>query len=258
MRKLALALTLALASLPAFAADNPWAGTWKLDPAKSQFTGDTFTLTKTAAGMHWSNGAKLGYDFTLDGKEYPTLFGSVGSSTSDGPTSYTSISKRNGTTLGTHVHTLSADGQTMTIHSTGTKPDGTEYTEDDTYKRLSGTTGFEGKWQSTKVDVSAPGSWVISFPQAKTIHWEIPDYKEVVEGKLDGTDLPVSGPTAPKGMALAIKQSAPNKLTYTVKVEGKPIAYGVSTLAADGKSVSDVSWDAGKESEKQTAYFAKQ
>jgi hypothetical protein len=49
MKKLLLACVLALVStMPTLAADNPWIGTWKLDPAKSHFTGDTFTYYPTA------------------------------------------------------------------------------------------------------------------------------------------------------------------------------------------------------------------
>ncbi|HEX5282724.1 MAG TPA: hypothetical protein VFW30_01295 [Bryocella sp.] len=35
---------LALAAAPCFAAGQSWDGTWKLNVAKSKFTGDTFTI----------------------------------------------------------------------------------------------------------------------------------------------------------------------------------------------------------------------
>jgi hypothetical protein len=59
MRKLLLtAAVLALSALSVRAADSPWAGNWKLDPAKSKFTGETFTWSKTANGMyHYSDGS---------------------------------------------------------------------------------------------------------------------------------------------------------------------------------------------------------
>jgi hypothetical protein len=40
-----------------------------------------------------------------------------------------------------------------------------------------------------------------------------------------------------------------------MKVNGKEDSEGVQTLAADGRSYTDVSWSAGKESEKQIAVF---
>jgi hypothetical protein len=41
-------------------------------------------------------------------------------------------------------------------------------------------------------------------------------------------------------------------------MNGKPDTYGIETLAADGHSFTDVSWNPGKESEKQTAVYVKQ
>jgi hypothetical protein len=41
-------------------------------------------------------------------------------------------------------------------------------------------------------------------------------------------------------------------------VNGKPDSYGVQTLPADGKSVTDVSRSPGKLSEKSSAVFVKQ
>src|SRR6266849_2202506 len=60
----------------AAAVDSPWVGTWKLDMAKSNFTGDTVTYSKTPAGLyHISDGSTVSYDFAVDGKEYPTSSG---------------------------------------------------------------------------------------------------------------------------------------------------------------------------------------
>jgi hypothetical protein len=42
------------------------------------------------------------------------------------------------------------------------------------------------------------------------------------------------------------------------KVNGKIDTYGTQTLAADGKTLSDVTWSPGKESEKSTGLYVKQ
>jgi len=61
---------LALPAGAASAADSPWNGTWKLDEAKSQFTGGTMTFSKGAGDMlHFSDGSTTDYDFAIDGKE---------------------------------------------------------------------------------------------------------------------------------------------------------------------------------------------
>ena len=37
------------------------------------------------------------------------------------------------------------------------------------------------------------------------MHWEIPSYKETIDGKFDGTDTPITGPEVPPGLTLAVK-----------------------------------------------------
>jgi hypothetical protein len=260
MKKLLLVCALALfAALPAIAADNPWIGTWKLDPAKSHFTGDTFTYSKAAKGMmHYSDGSIVNYDFAIDGKDYKTIYDRTTAWTAAGNDAWDSIAKANGKILAKTHRQLSADGKTLTITDTGTKPDGTTFNDVTVYTRVTGTTGLVGKWRSTKVTVSAPDAFVVSSPSPGIMHWDIPSYKETVEGKFDGSDLPITGPDVPPGLTLAVKPSSPAKHSYTVKVNGKPDSYGIQTLAADGKSFTDVSWSPGKMSEKSTAVFVKQ
>jgi len=73
MKKMLLACCLSLfAVLPSFAADSPWAGTWKANNDKSHQTGETFTYTKTPDGMmHFDSGGPYPGTFRIDGKEYP-------------------------------------------------------------------------------------------------------------------------------------------------------------------------------------------
>jgi hypothetical protein len=260
MKKFLLICAFALfATLPVLAADNPWIGAWKLDPAKSHFTGDTFTYSKAANGMmHFSDGSTFNFDFNIDGKEYKTVYDRTTTWTAAGDNAWDTVMKANGKVLGKSHRQLSADGKTLTITGTGTKPDGTTFNDVSVYTRVTGTTGLVGKWRSTKVTISAPDSSVVSSPSPGIMHWDIPAYKETVEGKFDGTDLPITGPEVPPGLTLAVKPSSPTKYSYTVKANGKPVSYGIQTLAADGKSFTDVSWNPGKESEKSTAFYAKQ
>jgi hypothetical protein len=160
--------------------------------------------------------------------------------------------------LATIRRSLSADGKTLTNTYKGAKPDGTSFNDSSTYVRVTGTKGLAGKWRSTKVTISAPDDFVISVPSSNTMRWEIPGQKASVEGRADGSDLPVAGADMPPGMTVSFKPEGPRKFSYTVKLDGKPQNYGVQTLAANGKSYTDVSWSAGKTSEKQTAFYVKQ
>lgn len=249
----------AFAVLPALAADNPWVGTWKLDPAKSHFTGDTFTFSKASNGMmHFTDGSTLSYDFGVDGKPYKTHDDRTASWASTGDNAWESVIKAGDNTLSTDHYTLSPDSKTLNITYSGTKPDGTSFNDEAVYKRLTGTKGLAGKWQSTKIKISAPGSFVITSSEPDAFHWDIPDYKMSVDGKADGSDLPLTGPTVAPNSSISVKMLSPRKISYTMKEGGKPVAMGIQTLAADSKSFTDVSWSPGKMSEKQTALFVKQ
>lgn len=59
-------------------------------------------------------------------------------------------------------------------------------------------------------------------------------------------------------MTIGFKMVTPTQIKYAIKVGGKADSFGVQTIAADGRSFSDVSWTAGKEDEKQTAVYVKQ
>jgi len=260
MKKLLLAFAVAaFAALPAFAAENPWVGNWKLDMSKSHFTGDTFTYSRAANGMmHFSDGSIESYDFKVDGKPYHSWGNRTATWTADGDNAWSQVVEADGKTLATIHRSLSADGKTLSNTYTGTKPDGTSFNDTATYVRVSGTKGLEGKWRSTKVSISAPDNFVISEPSPGTMRWELPSEKASVEGKADGSDLTINGPTLPPGMTIAFKPEGRHKFSYVQKLNGKVQGYGTQTLAADGKSYTDVSWSPGKASEKQTAFYVKQ
>jgi hypothetical protein len=260
MRKLLLAAALVvLPVVSALGAGNPWVGTWKLDIAKSMFTGDTFTYSKSANGLyHYSDGSTDAFDFGIDGKEYPAMYGQVVTWTADGDHAWNSVWKLKGKVLDNVHRQLSVDGKTLTITDSGTKPDGSTFHDETVYSRVTGTTGLVGKWKSTKANISSPNSIIISSPAEGSIRWEIPQYKNVLEGKTDGSDIPVTGPQVPAGLTLSIKMVSATKDTYTVKVAGKTVGFGMQTLSADGKTLTDVSWSPGKESEKETGVYERQ
>ncbi len=259
--KLILACALACAlSTPATFAASPWDGTWKLDMSKSHYEGETFTYAKKPNGLwNFSNGSTVSFDFGTDGKPYKTVDADdTTTTTMDNDHSWTYIGEFKGKAISKTHQEISADGKTMTEHNTSYRPDGTQAESDTTYTRVSGTTGFAGKWKSTKVASDAPESFVISTAADGTVTWMIPSQKATVTGHLDGKPNPIKGPTSAAGLTLAMSSVSPRSLTYKVAIQGKPLAEGKMTLAADGKSYLDTSWSPGKESEKSISFYARQ
>ena len=256
---LAALFAVSYCTLPAFADNNPWIGTWKLNKTKSHLTGQTFTYSKNANGLdHFSDGATE-FDFTANGIDYPIMGGQTESWTFAGTNIWTVTDKLNGKVISTTHVELAPNCKTMKMVTTGTRPDGSSMNDESTFNKTKPGEGcLEGTWKSVNVSTSTPGMWIVSQSSPDEWKWEIPDWKETVTGKPDGSDLAISGPEVATGMTVAIKQDGARKVTYAVKQNGKTLDQGEQTLAANGKSFTDQSWVPGKENEKQTSVYDKQ
>ena len=74
----AVVMSLALVGMGAavlFASDPPYVGTWKLNPAKSNFGETTVTYEQMAGGQMKLTADGQSYTFKTDGKEYLTPWG---------------------------------------------------------------------------------------------------------------------------------------------------------------------------------------
>ena len=258
MRRSLLAFAaLFLPALSAHSADNPFTGTWKLDPAKSSSSGSTFTYSKSENGTyHFSTGNGPGFDIGFEGKEYPVEGGATISQTMAGDNGWDSIWKMNGKVTSKDHGQISPDNKTLTITQNAIRPDGSIGTSVSTLSRVSGTTGPVGSWKLIKF-TEAPYTMIVTSPSEGTIRWEFPEFKQVMEGKLDGSDLPVTGPEASPGQTEALTILSPTKISYTDKAGGKAIQMGVRTISSDGMTLTDESWPPGKESEKSIEVFTK-
>ena len=129
----------------AFAADAV-DGTWKLNVAKSKFSGTapksaTRVYTESADGttldqkMVGVDGKEMSMHVTIkyDGKDHPVTGNpdadSVSAKAVDSHTSDFTL-KKDGKVVGTVHRVVSADGKTLTVNNKGTHPDGKSY--DDT------------------------------------------------------------------------------------------------------------------------------
>ncbi|MDP9039415.1 MAG: hypothetical protein M3O02_09100 [Acidobacteriota bacterium] len=240
------------------AADSPWNGTWKENLAKSKLTGDTFTITaKPGGAFHLDAGGQIQYDFACDGKSYPSVADRTLTCTGTPAAGLVFVTSINGKVLSKSNRTFSADGKMMMIHGTTMRPDGSTADYDETYKRETGTSGLPGKWLNVKQQQQVAGveTWTVN---GSSLHIDAPTMKETIDAKLDGNDGKVVGPTVPSGAAISFKPAGANKLSYTIKLNGKPFYIGTYTLSTDGKTLTDVSWIPGRESEKASVVWDKQ
>jgi len=253
------ALMFALASLGlAAATGNPLAGTWKLNPAKSRFTGDTFTYTATASGFHYTNDSTVSYDFATDGKDYPTITDRTIAWTKAGDNAWDGVVKDGKGTVLTKAHrVLSADGKKLTGNYTAYHPDGTTAESSDEYERVSGGPGLAGKWKNVK-DTPAASTFTVTFSGPGQVTIEFPAFQQTISGALDGSAMAVKGPTIPDGLTASYKPAGKDKWDYTQVLGGKVFTKGTMTVSADGKLLTRTTWVPGKESEKSVAVYDKQ
>jgi hypothetical protein len=222
------------------AAESPFAGSWKLNPAKSKFTGETVRYETAPAGMIRETASGISYTFKTDGKEYAGPFDRKVAWTQKSDRSWESVYKFNGKTLVTSTTQLSPDAKTMTVNSKGTKPNGEAFAETVVYDRIAGTTGLLGTWKNKEVKISSPSELRLTQSGADGLKFEVVDYKVVCDAKFDGKDYPATGPTVPPNFTLSLRRTGPRSFEMTEKQAGKPWFLGTYAVSADGKTLTEV------------------
>jgi hypothetical protein len=256
MKHLAFALvSLTIAAQYASAADSPFAGSWKFNPAKSQLTGDTFSFSTSAIGLHYSDGAAVEYDFAVDGNDYPVIADRKVSWTKRGDNVWDSVMKDGkGVVLYKAHRVLSKDGKKLSISYKYFRPDGTTSEGSDEYVRVSGDKGLPGEWKNVQ-SKQASDKMIISVPSPGKVTVEFPSYKQTATGPTDGTPIAVIGPTVPQGVFVAYTATGTSKMTFAITLNGKVFQQGERTVSSDGKTLTEVSWLPGKESEKEVDVY---
>jgi hypothetical protein len=126
------------------AQQNPFAGTWKFNPAKSRLSGQTVTYTAQGSGFAVKSGAVT---FTLmpDGKDHPGPFQDTANAFKQiDPHTWEQVSKLKGRTMATSRFVVSGDERTLTVTTDGTRPDGERLHNVTVFERL----GQEGPRQN--------------------------------------------------------------------------------------------------------------
>jgi hypothetical protein len=219
------------------AADSPFIGKWKLNPAKSNFAGTFTTYETLPSGELQMTAEGQSYKFRIDGKEYPSIFGSTAAWKQLDPNSWETALKMGSMTL-TMTTKISGDGKTMSVISRGKKPNGESSEEKSTWERVSGGPGLVGKWKSTKVQVSAE-RWDIAANGDDGLTMTVVDYNAVCSVKFDGKDYPCTGPTMPKTFTMSARKTGVRSVEFTEKMDGKVAYTDLFTVSSDGKTITD-------------------
>ena len=242
-RTLRLCLIAALSCVTAAAmAQNPFAGTWKVDYSQSHVTGQTIGFSQEAGGMVRFTTPTESYSFKPDGSDTKNSFGDAVQWKQMDDHNLKEVTKegKEGSTVVTDTWTLGSDGKTLQDAVSGTRPSGQAIDVTETYTRVGTGQGLFGKWKSTKYENNSPTTAKIDANGDNGIIWNIPEIKASVTLNFDGKEVAPTGPTVPQGLTLSATKVGPNSFELTEKENGKVIFRGRYTVSADGKTMTEV------------------
>ena len=237
-------------------ADLPYVGKWKLNPSKSDFTGTTIRYTQEGDQLSYEEQGQS-YKFKTDGRDYVTPFGYTASWRRLDPHSAEMVGKLNGKTIETDVLKLSDDYTSLTVTSTGANPGGGKWEDLTVYKRVGAGTGLAGKWKAVQVKVGSLKEIEFARFGEDGLTWKIADYNVTCSARFDGKDYPASGPSAPSGLTVAIRQTGARTFQLTEKRNGKALYKAAYSVSADGRTLTEVGSSTAAD-EKTTAVYDRQ
>jgi hypothetical protein len=258
MKTLAFSLLLFSAAAIVPAADNSFSGTWKMNLEKSHFTGSTFTISKLPSSMlHYSNGTTE-FDFQIDGKDYPMRPGITEAWTQSGENAWDVIDKRDGKVLSREHYVLSNSGQTWTWEETVSRPGGQTDHSTGENERVSGGPGPLGTWKRTKINIKSAATLVLQIQGTDRFSMRNAEMKYSVEGRCDGSPMVVNNQASDSGEIETCKIVDAQTLERTLSRQGKIMLIHRFILSADGRTLRNVTWTPGHESEKTTTVWDRQ
>lgn len=147
--------------------------------------------------------------------------------------------------VGTGTWTLSSDGKSISDKFNGKRPDGSQFVNTSTMKRISGSGGFAGTWQTADLTLSDPSLLQIEASSGGlAVSW--PSDKVTMAVTFDGKDFPVDGPTVPKGWTSSAKRVHPDLIRMTDTLSGKVMNTTDWKLSSDGKVLTITEHDSGE------------
>jgi hypothetical protein len=233
---------LMVAAIGTAEAQNPFAGTWKLNQEKSQLAGDVMKFGPAQENAMELVAGGMTYSFRTDGNNYAMPTGNIAIWRQTNPDSWTTEYRtRTGKLLSNDSWKLSADGKGLAVISSGVKANGDLYTDKVEYVRTDGPgDSLIGSWKSTEVKLSSPSEFIIQESGLDALLLKIPAMKAFVRVTFDGKEAAVEGPDVPTGLRISLTRTGPYGLQIVQKLNGSKISSAAYTVSTDGKTMTEV------------------
>ena len=217
-RTFELLLVACLGTGALWAANDPFVGEWKLNPARSKLT-DQMKVESVGANKYVFDFGGGSETIVVDGTDQPGNFGSTLSVTVEGPDTGKVIRKKDGRMLITATWKLSKDGDTLTDDFTGIEPNGSTFNLNYVYRRTAGSSGFAGTWESTSETVNSVFVLQVRPYEGDGLSFIDPSEEETKNVKFDGKDYPNLGPNVVPGSASSVRRVNERTLEMTDKID---------------------------------------
>lgn len=244
LMKYLLPLVIALALSCAAQAQNPFVGKWKIDKEKSHITGTTDSVEAAGPNTWKFHDGAFSSTVKADGTDQPDPLAGTVSMKVISTTSWEFTYKSNGRTTGMETWVLAADNNSMTRTFSSTDENGKPTTGVSTMKRIAGTTGFEGTWESTKVDLAFT-EVDIEANGDDGITVRVPHDGTHYSLKFGGKEYPEEGPRLPAGMAVSGRRVGPRQIEVTTRIHGKVFDHEDWEVSEDGMTFTYTQRDEG-------------
>jgi hypothetical protein len=215
-------------------ASDPFVGKWKLDVPRSTIVDQ---MAVEAAGQNrYTFRFEGGPAETIvaDGTDQPGVQGTTLAVKTGASGTLKVVRKQGGHVIVSALWNLSEDGRTLHDAFTGTQPDGSTTTTDYVYKRMSGTSGFAGSWESTTQPLGLKFELQIKPCGGKGLSFVKPSSVKCVT--FDGQDHAVTG--AAEGVTASGHRRSERAMDLTDKNNGKIVDTQALTLSSDGKTLT--------------------
>lgn len=231
-RVLALLVFASVAAGAAWAADNPFLGTWKLNSSLSRMPDEMKIEGKGNNTYSFDFGGGVGETIVADGTDQPGRGGTTLSVKPDGP-DWIVVRKKDGRMLIRATWKLSPDGSTLTDLYRQFESDGSTTSMDYVYQRNGGGSGFAGDWQSIKETMNSPFILEVKEYEGDGLSLTDPVEHDTKNMKLDGNDYP-QGPHS----SSSLRRVDDHTLEMTEKGNGKVYVTREIKLSRDGKQLT--------------------
>lgn len=245
-------------------APTPWDGQWTLNEAKSHYFAPTFSVALSPSGEYRVNNGAFGYSFRCDGKEYPAASGATTSCTQISPRAIALKGLADAVSTNARWE-LAADEKTLTITADRIQIDGSGEgdsgrgvvkKQERVFERISGTSGFTGRWRETK-PLESLSKTVVLILNYGAFHFENAETGQFSDSRADRAATPIRGANQPDGFTRSVQIIAPRQLQTEDNFEGRVIQHTSWKVSDDGKTLYEESWTPENPTQKDLLVYQK-